>query len=264
MLCRAAARTLPLRLRGLRLSSSTVPPPFLVEQWSGCSSGGGLSNSDCQPMKQSTLLAMANADELKRWDDLELGYGDQKGCETLRKEILGTFDEDVMSSRVVGTEDFTDASSSDADGPLTVDDINVVVPAEGIYLTMNAILEEGDEVVVAMPCYQSLHQLAESKVSERAFPSLLRNPHPNTFFSGLQGQRLVSQRRHPPRQRLLLPRPRQHQVLQLRHLRVRASRDAGDEDGRHELSAQPHGGHANAWGAAQGREGVQEGEKWRG
>mmetsp|Transcript_23343 Transcript_23343/g.48498 ORF Transcript_23343/g.48498 Transcript_23343/m.48498 type:complete len:432 (+) Transcript_23343:127-1422(+) len=186
MLCHATARTLPLRLRGLRLSSSTVPPPFLVEQWSGWSSGGGLSNSDCQPMKQSTLLAMANADELKRWDDLELGYGDQKGCETLRKEILGTFDEDVMSSRVVGTEDFTDASSSDADGPLTVDDINVVVPAEGIYLTMNAILEEGDEVVVAMPCYQSLHQLAESKGCKVKgwYPSVGTRPGNDSFSLG--------------------------------------------------------------------------------
>ena len=186
-----------------RLSTSrTTPPPFLVEQWSGWSSGGGLSNSDCEPLKQSALLAMANDDERKRWDDLELGYGDQKGCEHLRGQILETFEEDVMSSRVVGTEDFTDASAdSSAGGPLTVDDVNVVVPAEGIYLTMNAILEEGDEVVVAMPCYQSLHQLAESKVSgsgRRQRSEAMRSEGDDTTVRVLPLRRNFARRRHGP------------------------------------------------------------------
>ena len=171
---------------------STKPPPFLVEQWSGWESGGGLSNSDCEPMKQKTLLSLADADEQKRWDDLDLGYGHQKGCEHLRAQILSTFEEDVISSRVVGTEDFTNApddsrvSTACAPDGLTAGDINVVVPAEGIYLTMNAILEEGDEVVVAMPCYQSLHQLAESKGCKVTgwYPRVSTRPGNDSFSLG--------------------------------------------------------------------------------
>ncbi|GMI13280.1 hypothetical protein TrVE_jg12587 [Triparma verrucosa] len=139
---------------------SATPPPFLVEQWEGWEAGKlVLSNSDCEPIKQSSLLSMADDECKARWDDLDLGYGHQKGCEHLRADILGTFNNDSLT----GIEDFTDEGKASKSSPLTVDDINVVVPAEGIYLTMNALLEEGDEVVVAMPCYQSLHQLAESK-----------------------------------------------------------------------------------------------------
>lgn len=70
--------------------STTSPPPFLVEQWEGWEAGKlVLSNSDCEPIKQSTLLAMADAECKARWDDLDLGYGHQKGCEHLRADILG-------------------------------------------------------------------------------------------------------------------------------------------------------------------------------
>ena len=65
--------------------------------------------------------------------------------------VIETFSKDSLT----GIEDFTDEGKTSSNNPpLTIEDINVVVPAEGIFLTMNALLEEGDEVVVAMPCYQ--------------------------------------------------------------------------------------------------------------
>ena len=162
---------------------SATPPPFLVEQWEGWEAGKlVLSNSDCEPIKQSSLLSMADDECKARWDDLDLGYGHQKGCEHLRADILGTFNNDSLT----GIEDFTDEGKASKSSPLTVDDINVVVPAEGIYLTMNALLEEGDEVVVAMPCYQSLHQLAESKgcIVKPWLPTVDSRPGNDSFSLG--------------------------------------------------------------------------------
>jgi aspartate/methionine/tyrosine aminotransferase len=43
-----------------------------------------------------------------------------------------------------------------------MEDIIVVVPEEGIFLLMHAILEPGDHVVCSFPAYQSLYEVAQS------------------------------------------------------------------------------------------------------
>ena len=45
---------------------------------------------------------------------------------------------------------------------LEQDDLVVCAPEEGIFLSMQALLEPGDHVVVTFPGYQSLHQIAQS------------------------------------------------------------------------------------------------------
>jgi len=40
--------------------------------------------------------------------------------------------------------------------------IVVLAPAEGIYLTLKALLQPGDHVVVTYPGYQTLHEVARS------------------------------------------------------------------------------------------------------
>ena len=76
---------------------------------------------------------------------LGLGYGHQLGCPLLR--------EDIVSNYFERNENVSISTS----------DINVVVPAEGIYLAMTTLLSPSDHVVVTTPSYQSLHQLAESR-----------------------------------------------------------------------------------------------------
>jgi len=44
-----------------------------------------------------------------------------------------------------------------------VDEVLTIVPEEGILLAMFALLSPGDRVVVTMPAYQSLFELASSR-----------------------------------------------------------------------------------------------------
>ena len=45
---------------------------------------------------------------------------------------------------------------------ITAEDCLVIVPEEGIFLAMNAILESGDHVICTFPGYQSLYEIAGS------------------------------------------------------------------------------------------------------
>lgn len=46
---------------------------------------------------------------------------------------------------------------------ISVDEVLTIVPEEGILLAMFALLSPGDRVVVTMPAYQSLFELASSR-----------------------------------------------------------------------------------------------------
>ena len=81
-----------------------------------------------------------------------LGYTHAQGCPVLRQEIA---DHMLADEGGVGGAHHCPLSVSP-------EHVNVVVPAEGIFLATMALLQPGDGVICAMPCYQSLHQLAET------------------------------------------------------------------------------------------------------
>ena len=97
-----------------------------------------LSSSDCDGWLQSDLLSLADRETRNLWDDLKLGYTESLGHPLLRDEVARLY------------------------AGITAEDCLVIVPAEGIFLAMNAILERGNHVVCTFPGYQSLYEIAGS------------------------------------------------------------------------------------------------------
>ena len=95
-----------------------------------------LSSSDCDGLRQRDLLALADDDMHRVWENLTLGYTESRGHPLLRAEIAKLY-------AGVGS-----------------DDCLVVVPEEGIFLALNAILAPGDHVICTFPGYQSLYEVA--------------------------------------------------------------------------------------------------------
>ncbi len=84
------------------------------------------------------ILSMANIEELKLWQNLQLGYTESQGLPELRKEI---------------TTLYSNISS---------DEVMVLTPEEGIFVALNCILNKDDHVICIAPSYQSLHQIVRS------------------------------------------------------------------------------------------------------
>jgi aspartate/methionine/tyrosine aminotransferase len=97
-----------------------------------------LSCSDAEPLTLPDLLTLAEADSLRLWEGLSLGYTDSQGHPELLAAIAQLY-------RGVGA-----------------DQVIEVVPEEGIFITMHALLNPGDHVIVTHPGYQSLYQIAIS------------------------------------------------------------------------------------------------------
>ena len=95
-----------------------------------------LSASDVEPYTLSALLELADPDARERWDRLSLGYTESAGLPALRQEIAR------LHASLAAENVLTFAGAE-----------------EGIFLTMLAALNAGDEVVVVTPAYQSLHSL---------------------------------------------------------------------------------------------------------
>lgn len=89
-------------------------------------------------MTLKELLATADEDSLRRWNNLALGYTESQGLPELREEIASMYT------------------------TVHADDVVVLVPEEGIYLSMLALLRPGDHVIVTYPGYQSLFEVARS------------------------------------------------------------------------------------------------------
>ncbi len=98
-----------------------------------------LSSSDCEPLAMQELLDMADPEAIDLWNNLKLAYTESLGLPALREEIAGMYD-GIQPDRVM-----------------------VVNPEEGIFLTMQTLLEPGDEVVATFPGYQSLYEIAISQ-----------------------------------------------------------------------------------------------------
>ncbi len=96
-----------------------------------------LSSSDCDGLKQSDLLKYADLETKTLWDNLTLGYTESLGHPLLREEIAKLYS-NVTSNQTL-----------------------VVVPEEGIFLALNAILKPEDHVICTFPGYQSLYEIAE-------------------------------------------------------------------------------------------------------
>lgn len=96
-----------------------------------------LCASDCETVSVADLLQMAGV-EMDDFGRLSLGYTESQGHPELRAAIAATYD-----------------------GVEAEDVVVLAAPEEGIYLTMRALLEPEDEVVVLGPAYNSLRNVPE-------------------------------------------------------------------------------------------------------
>ncbi len=97
-----------------------------------------LSCSDCEPLKQSELISMANKESRKLWDELTLAYTHSQGLPLLRSEITKLYSN------------------------ITEQDLVIAAPEEAIFIAMNVLIKKGDHVVTTFPAYQSLYEIANS------------------------------------------------------------------------------------------------------
>ena len=115
--------------------------PFLLESYFArheFSARYLLSSSDCEALGMSELLAMADGEAVRLWQELRLGYTESPGHPLLRETIAGTYG-DPEPERVL-----------------------VAVPEECIFLLMHSLLKPGDHMVCTFPGYQSLYAVARS------------------------------------------------------------------------------------------------------
>jgi aspartate/methionine/tyrosine aminotransferase len=115
--------------------------PFVLERYFAIHEFSAkflLSSSDCEAFYMEELLESADAQSLRLWENLKLGYTDSSGHPVLREAIAGMYKS------------------------VSADDILVLTPEEGIFLAMQALLRPGDHVVCTFPGYQSLYELARS------------------------------------------------------------------------------------------------------
>lgn len=109
-----------------------------------------LGASDIEGMPMAELLALADPESMRLWNDLRLGYTESPGLPELRQEIASLYP------------------------GLSANDVMTFAGAEeAIFLTMHAVLKAGDHVVVVTPAYQSLHEVARSIGAEVSLVPLL-------------------------------------------------------------------------------------------
>ena len=115
--------------------------PFALERFFGeheFSAEILLASSDCESLSMAELVGMADAETRRMWADLRLGYTETLGHSALREAVADLYE------------------------GLDRSDVLVVVPEEGIFLLMHALLAPGDHVVCTFPGYQSLYEVARS------------------------------------------------------------------------------------------------------
>ncbi len=91
-----------------------------------------LSASDAQTLSVAELLALADPEDRKAWEELSLGYTQTPGDPDLRRAIADSY-------QTVETEQVVCFAGAE----------------EGLYLAMRALLDAGDHAVVATPNYQA-------------------------------------------------------------------------------------------------------------
>lgn len=120
-----------------------MPPPFALERWFAAHAGTravDLSSSGAPPRSLRGLLQLATASERAAFDAVALGYGAPDGTQVLRAAIA------ERSPRGV------------------TDDVMVTCGAiEALRLTIDALVEAGDEVIVQDPMYAAVAGLARAR-----------------------------------------------------------------------------------------------------
>lgn len=97
-----------------------------------------LSSSDCDGLVQKDLLSYADNETRSFWDNLTLGYTESLGLPLLRSEIAKLYKE------------------------FSQEDVLIITPEEGIFISLNSILQKGDHIICTFPGYQSLYEVAQS------------------------------------------------------------------------------------------------------
>ncbi|MCY4020396.1 MAG: aminotransferase class I/II-fold pyridoxal phosphate-dependent enzyme [Chloroflexi bacterium] len=124
-------------------------PPFEIEHFfrqHEFSAPHGISSSDCEPLTLPEILDYASPSRRAQFENLWLGYTESQGHPELRRAIADLHDEGIGADHVLE-----------------------VVPEEGIYVAMNALLNEGDHVVAVFPSFQSLYELGRGIGCEVSF-----------------------------------------------------------------------------------------------
>lgn len=121
------------------MSSSTLPP-FALERWFASRAGTpriDLTSSGAPARTLRDLLALASPAERDAFDEISLGYGSPDGASSLRA---------VIASRTSFA---------------TADEVTVTCGAiEGLRLAVDAVVAEGDEVIVQEPMYGAVSGIA--------------------------------------------------------------------------------------------------------
>ena len=91
------------------------------------------------------VVGLMDEETKELWDNMSLAYTESQGLPLLRREIASSINEGAAGEHVVDP-----------------DSVVVVVPEEGIFITMQALCEPGDHVVCVSPSYQSLKQIAQT------------------------------------------------------------------------------------------------------
>lgn len=94
-----------------------------------------LSQSSCEGITMNEVLEMADPECLALWDNLSLGYTRPQGFPLLREAIAARYHS------------------------IRPSDILELTPEEGIFIFMNNMLDQGDEVIVMHPTLPSLYEL---------------------------------------------------------------------------------------------------------
>ena len=114
--------------------------PFLTEQFFSLyefTATHMLASSDCETTTVAELLNLSGG-SLEDFGSLKLGYTESQGHPEYRRLVSETYEN------------------------VSVDDVVILTsPVEGIYLTMQTLLEPGDEVVALSPAYDALHHVAD-------------------------------------------------------------------------------------------------------
>ncbi len=105
----------------------------------------GISSSDCEPLTLDELLSYASPQRREQFETMWLGYTEAQGHPELRAQI------------------------ADMHTGIDAEHVIEVVPEEGIFLTLNALLKAGDHVVAIAPSFQSLWEIARAKGCQISF-----------------------------------------------------------------------------------------------
>ena len=128
------------RLRGVRFGDFRLERYFAEWEFSAKIL---LGSSDPESMRLAELLALADEDGRRRWDELWLGYTESAGLPALREAIAGQF---------AGCE--------------PADVLVFSAPEEAIFHVAAAALEPGDHMVGITPAYQSSYEIPRSVGAE--------------------------------------------------------------------------------------------------